>query len=154
MLPSNFRCLSKLTASTTVTIPSRRIELSNASSTHKSFAIGPGSAIPVVSNIMQSTGRCSTTRSKVEIVAPRTVQHTQPLGRSSKFSLKSSVSVSKVPSLKVWSIFCEFSPTSFIITAIFKPLLFLRMCFIIVDFPDPKAPVNIVTPTFCNIIQN
>mmetsp|Transcript_16048 Transcript_16048/g.42386 ORF Transcript_16048/g.42386 Transcript_16048/m.42386 type:complete len:211 (-) Transcript_16048:364-996(-) len=146
-IPSGFssrRCSRQCLASTTVRMPSSTILFCTNSSAKKVWTTGAGSARPVVSMMMPSSGLplpavCLWSFFKPAMRSPLTVQQMQPLFISMMFSSVTELFVfnnlSSIPT----------SPNSFSMMAIFLPWLSWRMWFNSVVLPAPRKPVMIVT---------
>mmetsp|Transcript_30333 Transcript_30333/g.66387 ORF Transcript_30333/g.66387 Transcript_30333/m.66387 type:complete len:235 (+) Transcript_30333:436-1140(+) len=133
-------------ASTTVRMPSNSSLCCTKLSAKKVWATGAGSARPVVSITMPSSGFPSfselfTIFFRPAMRSPRTVQQMQPLFISTRFSSVSSAVISSKPSSM------PTSPNSFSMTAMRLPWFSLRMRFNSVVLPLPKKPVITVTGT-------
>mmetsp|Transcript_31047 Transcript_31047/g.53427 ORF Transcript_31047/g.53427 Transcript_31047/m.53427 type:complete len:287 (+) Transcript_31047:46-906(+) len=140
------RCCSMCLASTSVTIPSSLKYSWMISSTKNVCAMGPGSAIPVLSITTASSfspAICLVTSPwRVWIRSLRTVQQMQPLSVSMTSSSVCSFIffLSKASSIPT-------SPNSFSITAMRHPWRAVKMWLSKVVLPLPRNPVRTVTGT-------
>mmetsp|Transcript_84192 Transcript_84192/g.186857 ORF Transcript_84192/g.186857 Transcript_84192/m.186857 type:complete len:319 (-) Transcript_84192:59-1015(-) len=140
---SSRRCCMICLASTTVRIPSRAMLACTKSSAKKVCATGAGSARPVVSMMMPSSGFplpevCLWSFFKPAMRSPRTVQQMHPLFISITFSsVALRFVLSKASSMPT-------SPNSFSMIAIRLPCSSSRMWLSSVVLPAPRKPVMMV----------